>query len=43
MKAAAFTYGVRKALGESERRDVSRRVKEEMKAERKAKKRGDVR
>ena len=43
VKAAAFSYGVRRALGESRRRDVSRRVKEEMKAERKAKKRGDVR
>jgi uncharacterized protein YoxC len=43
VKAAAFTYGVRKALGDSHRKDVSRRVKEEMKAERKARKRGDVR
>lgn len=39
MKAAAFTYGVRRALGEQQRKDVSRRVKEEMKAERKARKR----
>jgi uncharacterized protein YoxC len=43
VKAAAFTYGVRRALGESHRKDVTRRVKEEMKAERKARKRGDVR
>jgi len=43
VKAAAFSYGVRRALGESQRRDVSRRVKEEMKAERRAKKRGDAR
>jgi hypothetical protein len=43
VKAAAFTYGVRRALGESHRKDVSRRVKEEMKAERKARKRGDLR
>jgi hypothetical protein len=42
VKAAAFTYGVRRAIGESQRRDVSRRVKEQMKAERKAKKRGDA-
>src|SRR6266545_1835715 len=41
--AAAFTYGVRRALGESHRKDVTRRVKEEMKAERKARRRGDVR
>ncbi len=40
MKAAAFTYGVRKALGESQRRDVSRRVKDEMKADRKAEQAG---
>lgn len=39
VKAAAFTYGVRKALGESQRRDVAKRVREEMKAERKARKR----
>ena len=35
VKAAAFTYGVRRALGASERRDVNRRVKEQMKAQRK--------
>jgi hypothetical protein len=39
VKAAAFTYGVRRALGESQRRDVAKRVREEMKAERKARKR----
>jgi uncharacterized protein YoxC len=39
VKAAAFTYGVRHALGQSQRRDVARRVKDEMKAERKASKR----
>ncbi|WP_328992972.1 DUF948 domain-containing protein [Kribbella sp. NBC_01245] len=39
VKAAAFTYGVRRAFGESQRRDVARRVKSEMKAERKAGKR----
>jgi uncharacterized protein YoxC len=36
VKAAAFSYGVRRALGQSQRRDVTRRVREEMKAERKA-------
>lgn len=35
VKVAAFTYGVRRALGERERRDVAKRVREEMKAERK--------
>jgi len=39
VKAAAFSYGVRRALGDQQRKDVSRRVKEEMKAERKARKR----
>ena len=42
VKAAAFTYGVRKALGDSQRRDVARRVKDDLKAERKARKRGDL-
>jgi hypothetical protein len=42
VKAAAFTYGVRKALGDNQRRDVARRVKDDMKAERKARKRGDL-
>jgi hypothetical protein len=39
VKAAAFTYGVRRALGDQQRKDVARRVKDEMKAERKARKR----
>jgi uncharacterized protein YoxC len=36
VKAAAFSYGVRRALGDRERKDIARRVREEMKAERKA-------
>lgn len=36
VKAAAFSYGVRKALGERQRKDATRRVREQMKAERKA-------
>jgi hypothetical protein len=39
VKAAAFSYGVRRALGEQQRKDVAKRVKDEMKAERKARKR----
>lgn len=34
VKAAAFSYGVRRALGDRRRGDVERRVKAEMKAER---------
>jgi hypothetical protein len=37
VKVAAFTYGVRRALGDRERRDIAKRVREEMKAERRAK------
>ncbi len=36
VKVAAFSYGVRRALGDRERRYIARRVREEMKAERKA-------
>src|SRR3954467_3098429 len=36
VKVAAFSYGVRKALRDSGRRDVERRVKSELKAERRA-------
>jgi hypothetical protein len=36
VKAAAFSYGFRRALGDRERKDIARRVREEMKAERKA-------
>jgi uncharacterized protein YoxC len=35
VKVAAFSYGVRRALSEREREDVAKRVKSEMKAERK--------
>jgi uncharacterized protein YoxC len=38
VKVAAFTYGVRHALGDRQRKDVQRRVRDEMKAERKARK-----
>src|SRR3954462_8096896 len=38
VKVAAFSYGVRKALGDSDRRDVERRVKSEMKSQRRARK-----
>jgi predicted PurR-regulated permease PerM len=37
VKVAAFSYGVRRALGEREKADVEKRVKAEMKNERKAK------
>jgi uncharacterized protein YoxC len=37
VKVAAFSYGVRRALGEREKADVAKRVKAEMKHERKAK------
>lgn len=40
VKVAAFTYGVRRALGVRERAEVARRVKQQMKAERKAHRRG---
>jgi hypothetical protein len=40
VKVAAFTYGVRRALGARERADVARRVKSQVKAERKAHRRG---
>lgn len=40
VKVAAFSYGVRRALAERNRADVARRVKAEMKAERKAARRG---
>jgi uncharacterized protein YoxC len=36
VKAAAFSYGVRRALAERERKDVEKRVKAELKAERRA-------
>ena len=36
VKVAAFSYGVRRALRDHDRRDVERRVKSEMKAERRA-------
>ncbi|MDX6285396.1 MAG: hypothetical protein QOG53_881 [Frankiales bacterium] len=36
VKVAAFSYGVRRALGEREKADVTKRVKTEMKNERKA-------
>ncbi|HEY3001804.1 MAG TPA: DUF948 domain-containing protein [Kribbellaceae bacterium] len=42
VKAAAFSYGVRRAIAKSHRHDIERRVREEMKAERKAAKRGGV-
>jgi uncharacterized protein YoxC len=43
VKVAAFSYGVRRALRDSDRRDVEKRVKSEMKADRrsaKARRRG---
>jgi predicted PurR-regulated permease PerM len=36
VKAAAFSYGVRRALRDRDRRDVERRVRSDMKAERRA-------
>ena len=36
VKIAAFSYGVRRALGEREKSDIAKRVKVEMKNERKA-------
>jgi uncharacterized protein YoxC len=36
VKVAAFSYGVRRALRENDRRDVTKRVRSEMKAERRA-------
>ena len=36
VKAAAFSYGVRRALSDRNRRDVEKRVKQEMRAERRA-------
>ena len=42
IKAAAFSYGVRSAISSRRRADVERRVKAELKAERKAKKNGGV-
>ena len=44
VKVAAFSYGVRRALRDSDRRDVEKRVKSEMKSERRAartRRRGD--
>lgn len=36
IKVAAFTYGVRRALAEKDRAEVSKRVRQQMKAERSA-------
>jgi uncharacterized protein YoxC len=36
VKAAAFSYGVRRAISASNRKDVEKRVKEQMRAERRA-------
>ena len=36
VKVAAFSYGVRRALRDTERRDLEKRVKSEMKAERRS-------
>lgn len=36
VKAAAFSYGVRRALGDRNRRDVEKRVRDEMRAERRS-------
>jgi predicted PurR-regulated permease PerM len=36
VKVAAFTYGVRRAVGDRRGADIAKRVKDEMKAERKA-------
>src|SRR3954451_2277316 len=44
VKAAAFSYGVRRALRDTDRRDVEKRVRSEMKGERRAaraRRRGD--
>jgi uncharacterized protein YoxC len=38
IKVAAFTYGVRRALSDRERADLERRVKDQVKAERAARK-----
>jgi hypothetical protein len=40
VKVAAFSYGVRRAMGDRRRGDVEKRVKTELKAERKAGRRG---
>ena len=40
VKIAAFSYGVRRALGVHERKDLERRVKTQIKAERAARRRG---
>jgi uncharacterized protein YoxC len=40
VKVAAFTYGVRRAIGDRRHADVQKRVKTEMKAERKSGRRG---
>ena len=42
IKAAAFSYGVRSAISSRRRADVERRVKAELKAERKTKKSGGL-
>jgi uncharacterized protein YoxC len=42
VKVAAFTYGVRRAMGDRRHADVEKRVKSELKAERKAGRRGAV-
>jgi uncharacterized protein YoxC len=36
VKAAAFSYGVRRAISDRNRKDVEKRVKEQMRAERRA-------
>jgi uncharacterized protein YoxC len=40
IKVAAFSYGVRKALGDKHEHDIKKRVKSEMKAEKAARKAG---
>lgn len=40
VKVAAFSYGVRRAMGDRRREDAEKRVKSEMKAERKSGRRG---
>jgi uncharacterized protein YoxC len=40
VKVAAFTYGVRRAIGDRRHADVQKRVKTELKAERKSGRRG---
>jgi len=40
IKVAAFTYGVRRAMGDRRHADVEKRVKNEMKADRKTARRG---